>query len=450
MDGPARMRHSLQFRLVVRLALVIVAAGGISSALAFATAYREAHELQDRLLNQIGAMFDPEHLPPPRLAHPVSAPEGDDADVVRVQLLAADRGHGGEGPFFGLPDGLQSAGSGAERYRVFVRTLASGQRIAVAQEADLRDEIARAAALRVLVPLLILVPVLLLGVTDLVRKTLRPLRRAADEVDRRREYDLHPLGARGLPTEVRAFVTAINRLLRRVAEGVEAQRRFIADAAHELRSPMTALGLQAEALARIELPGDAARRLLALRGGIERSRALIEQLLSMARVQSAGPGSKTLVSVQAVYRSVLEDLLPLAESRGIDLGVTSEEDVWVAASELDLVAVVKNLAGNAIRHAPQGGRVDLAATPADGAAILTVEDDGPGIPAEERERVFDPFYRVPGTVGVGSGLGLSIVRAVVERLGGQVSLSDSRRTSTGLRVSVLLPASEAAAGGPDE
>lgn len=435
------MRHSLQFRLVVRLAIVIVAAGSVSSGLAFAAAYREAHALQDRLLRRIGAMFDPEHLPPPRLATLASAPEGDDADVVRVQLLPAGRGHDEAGFPPGLPDGLQEVGSGAERYRVFVRTLASGQRVAVAQEADLRDEVARAAALRTLVPLLILVPVLLLAVADLVRKTFRPLRQVADEVDRRREYDLHPLRARGLPTEVRAFVTAINRLLRRVAEGVDAQRRFIADAAHELRSPMTALGLQAEALARVELPGDGARRLVDLRGGIDRSRALIEQLLSMARVQSSGPSARAPVSVQGVYRSVIEDLLPLAEARGVDLGVIGEEDVWVSASELDLLAVVKNLAGNAVHHAPRGGRVDLSATTENGAAVLTVEDDGPGIPAEERERVFDPFYRVPGTVGVGSGLGLSIVRTVVERLGGRVSLSESRRTPTGLRVSVILPAS---------
>lgn len=451
MDGPARdMRggESLQRRLLLRLGILILGGACLGSALSFGAAYHQAHALQDGLLRQVGAMFDAQHLPAPGLGAPRLSPHADEEAVVLVQLLdpGAPRAQGGPRVPPGLPDGLQDVELGGEPYRVYVRTLRSGERIAVAQETGLRDEIARAGAVRTLAPILILIPVLLLAVTDLVRESFRPLRRIADEVDRRRETELHPLVAEPLPSEIRPFVLAINRLLDRVDEALQAERRFVADAAHELRSPVTALGLQAEALAKVDLPPEARTRLTTLRTGIERSRNLLEQLLALARAQSAPPGGGRLVSVGRVFREVIEDLLPLAEAKGLDLGVTGDADAQLPVGEADLVAIVKNLVENAIRYTPPGGRVDLSASIREGAIELAVEDDGPGIPAPERERVLDPFYRVPGTEGVGSGLGLSIVRATVERLGGRLRLADGGGAGPGLRVSVLLPA---AVRGPD-
>jgi two-component system OmpR family sensor kinase len=436
-----RMNESLQFRLQLRLGLLILGAAAIASALAFGAAYDEAHELQDDLLRQIGAMFDRQHLPAPDIGTGEKPPDSDDESRVLVQLLTPGRAAHAGGPQLpaGLPDGLQTVRIGGEVFRVFVRTMSSGERIGIAQEVGLRNEIARGGALRTLAPILILVPVLLLAAADLVRKVFRPIRRLAAEVDQRREVELHPVPASALPAEVRPFVVAMNGLLDRIDQAMKAQRRFVADAAHELRSPMTALGLQAEALAATELPVDAQGRLATLRRGIERSRNLLEQMLALAQAQSPTPGSPAPVSLHRVFRDVIQDLLPLAEAKAIDLGVVGSQDAQLNASEHDLVALVRNLTNNAVRYSPPGGRVDLSISFTDGSVVVQVEDGGPGVPLEERERVFEPFYRLPGTEEIGSGLGLSIVRAIAERLGGHVVLADSSHTPTGLTVSVILP-----------
>jgi two-component system OmpR family sensor kinase len=449
MDGsPGKLRASLEFRLVLRLGLLILGGACIGAALSFGEAYSEAHEIQDGLLEQVGAMFDRQHLPAPGAGFMRLSRDADEEAVVLVQVLGTGAPTTQGAPRFppGLRDGLQNVELNGERYRVYVRTLTTGERIAVAQETALRDESARAGALRTLAPILILIPVLLLAVADVVRKSFRPLWRSAEEVDRRRETDLHPLAHQSLPSEVRPFVLAINRLLDRVEQARQAERRFVADAAHELRSPVTALGLQAEALAKVDVPAEARTRLATLRSGIERSRNLLEQMLALARAQSAPAGGGGTASVRRVFRNVIQDLLPLAEAKGLDLGVTDAADVRLAVGEADLVVVVKNLVENSIRYTPAGGRIDLSASCQTGAVELVVEDDGPGIPTSEWDRVFDPFYRVPGSEGLGSGLGLSIVRSTVERLGGRIALCDSTRSPSGLRVSVTLP--QGPEGGP--
>ncbi|WP_316679648.1 histidine kinase dimerization/phospho-acceptor domain-containing protein, partial [Ralstonia chuxiongensis] len=220
-----------------------------------------------------------------------------------------------------LADGLHTLEVSGETFRVLVKTTATGERIAVAQESSFRNEIARDGALRTVMPFLILVPVLLLIVADLVRKMFRPIAALSKEIDQRAEQELHSVDDRNLPAEVRPFAVAINRLLDRVGRSMQSQRRFVADAAHELRSPLTALSLQAERLAEAEMSRVARERLTALRQGIERGRNLLDQLLTLAKAQSVIDLPKSPVSVQDIYRRVLEDLMPLAEAKHIDIGV---------------------------------------------------------------------------------------------------------------------------------
>ena len=450
MDGlKRRLNDSVQLKLSFTLSLAILVVAIVAGVFSFLSAFDEAHELQDDVLRQVAQLMDRQRLSPAPPTTDARPKDGDEESRVIVQRLgevnpsAAGVDAGGTLPLpTTLADGLHTVEVGGETFRVLVKTTAAGERIAVAQESGFRNEIARDGALRTVMPFLFLVPVLLLIVADLVRKMFRPIAALSREIDLRADQELHPVADRHLPVEVRPFAVAINRLLTRVGQSMESQRRFVADAAHELRSPMTALSLQAERLAAAEMSGLARDRLTVLRQGIERGRSLLDQLLTFAKVQSAADLPQSPVSVLSVYRRVLEDLMPLAEARHIDIGVEGTQDAQVWASELDMLAVVKNLVDNAIRYTPEGGRVDLSVGTAEGGAVLCIKDTGPGIPLSERERVFDPFYRTLGSEQIGSGLGLSIVQAIANRIGAEIRLDFSdREKQTGLEAIVLCPAS---------
>ncbi len=442
MDGaqrplnPGSLRLRLSLWLSVAILAVAVAAGGFS----FFSAFDEALRLQDESLLQMAALVDRQHHAGPLVTDSTPQAEDDEDDLhVTIQYLGA--------PGLPLPlaptlaDGVHTVKLSDDAYRVVVRTLDSGERIAVAQDTDLRDEIALHSALLAIAPILALVPILVILVARLVKRVFRPIEQVAEEINRRGELDLREIAEGRLPSEVRPFVAAINRLFGRVAQSVEAQQRFVADAAHELRSPLTALSLQAERLADAELPDEARARLRDLRLGIDRGRALLEQLLAMARAQLSTSPPGQAVHVRDVFRAVLEDLLPLAQAKGIDVGVVDENgDGTLVTSEIDLLTIVRNLVDNAIRYSPAGGRVDLSSQDLRDEIVLCVSDTGPGIAPAERDRVFDPFYRVLGSSVTGSGLGLSIVKVITQRLGGQVELGYSDDVACqGLRVSIVLP-----------
>ena len=447
MDGlKRRLNESVQLKLSFTLSLAILVVAIVAGVFSFLSAFDEAHELQDDVLRQVAQLMDRQRLSPAVPPTDARLKDADEESRVIVQRLGAVNPStvgvdaGGVLPLPAtLADGLQTLEVGGETFRVLVKTTASGERIAVAQESGFRNEIARDGALRTVMPFLILVPVLLLIVADLVRKLFQPIAALSKEIDQRAEQQLHPVEDRHLPVEVRPFAVAINRLLVRVGQSMDSQRRFVADAAHELRSPLTALSLQAERLANAEMSDLARERLTVLRQGIERGRSLLDQLLTLAKAQSATDVPKSPVSVQAIYRRVLEDLMPLAEVKHIDIGIEGTQDAEVWASEMDMIAVVKNLVDNAIRYTPQGGRVDLSVEVAGSSIKLFIQDNGPGIPQVERDRVFDPFYRTLGSKQVGSGLGLSIVHTIARRLGAEIQLDYVDETlETGLRVTVIF------------
>ena len=448
MDGfKKRLNESVQLKLSVTLSVAILVVAVVAGVFSFLSAFDEAHELQDDVLRQVAQLVDWQRLPSFPSVADGRVKDGDEEARVIVQRLgdgdSSTIGVDSGGPLKlppTLADGLHSLDVGGEAFRVLVRTTAVGERIAVAQESSFRNEIARDGALRTVMPFLILVPVLLLVVADLVRKMFRPIAAVSAEIDERAEQELHPIDDGALPMEVRPFAVAINRLLGRVAQAMDDQRRFVADAAHELRSPLTALSLQAERLQDAQMSVPARERLAVLREGSERGRNLRDQLLKLAKAQSVAESATSPVSLQGVFRRVLEDLMPLAEAKRIDIGSEGEQDAQVWGGELDMIALVKNLVDNAIRYTPVGGRVDLSVSTVEGRAALCIEDTGPGIAVSERERVFDPFYRTLGSEQIGSGLGLSIVKAISDRIGAAIRLRFSDEvTPSGLRVTVLFP-----------
>lgn len=453
MDGfKRRLNESVQLKLSVTLSVVILVVAVVAGVFSFFSALGEAHELQDDVLRQVAQIINRQHLSSTSAVTGFRLPDVDEESRVIVQRLdeskpsLASVDAGGALPLPAtLPDGLHTLDAGGETFRVLVKTASTGERFAVAQEAGFRNEIARDGALRTVMPLLILVFVLLLMVTDLVRKMFRPIAMLSREVDQRAEQDLHPIDVAGMPGEVRPFLEAINGLLARVKQSMDMQRRFLADAAHELRSPFAALSLQSERLSQAEMSDTARERLKTVQKGIERGRHLLEQLLTMARVQAASPGQAAAsasvpVSLLALSRQVIEDFISLAQSKDIDLGMLESDDAVLCVDEMDILTVVKNLVDNAIRYSPRGSRVDLGVRALQDAVCISVCDQGPGIPEAERERVFDPFYRVLGTEQSGSGLGLAIVKEVAGRLGASVNLAyTDNQAHRGLTVTLRCP-----------
>jgi two-component system OmpR family sensor kinase/two-component system sensor histidine kinase QseC len=234
-------------------------------------------------------------------------------------------------------------------------------------------------------------------------------------------------------------VAALNGLLQRLGTSLGAQRAFVADAAHELRSPLTALKLQMQLLRRA--PDDAARAAAvdALNDGIDRAARLVEQLLTLARAEPGAPlAALTPVDLGEVARTALAETVPFAQTRGTALALHAEAPVRVQGDAAALTIMVRNLVDNAVRYAPAGARVDVSVGEEGGAAWLRVDDSGPGIPADERARVFDRFYRhAPGNEA-GTGLGLAIVRSMADRHHASVALADS--PLGGLRVELRFPA----------
>ncbi|AWH88611.1 sensor histidine kinase [Limnobaculum parvum] len=447
MDGRKRwVRNSLQFRLSFGLSLAILTIAIIAGIFAFFAAFSEANELQDDVLRQIATLFDKQRFPLPENGIAGTDLGEDTESQVFVQVLpttalvSAKKNDELLGLPQGLSDGMNTVNMSGKTYRVFVTPLGTEERLAVAQDTEVRDEIARDSALRTLMPFLILVPVLLLVVAGLVRTLFKPVAALSLDIDRRGDRELYPIDSAPLPIEIQPFVAAINRLLARIEQEMAAQQRFIADAAHELRSPMTALSLQVERLAASEMSASAQERLDLLRQGIDRNRALLSQLLTLARVQASGPLFNEPISILYVYRQVLEDLMPLADAKGIDIGVVSDRDIHIVADAVDLATLVKNLVDNAIRYTPKGGRIDLCALASGGAAVLIITDNGPGVPKSEWTRVFDPFYRIVGSGEVGSGLGLSIVKAISQRMGASVAFDfTDPQAETGLTATVIIP-----------
>ncbi|HTW38864.1 MAG TPA: ATP-binding protein [Steroidobacteraceae bacterium] len=335
-----------------------------------------------------------------------------------------------------------------ERWRVYSLETADGV-IQVAQPWRVREELASEAALRVLAPLLLLLTTMAAAVIWIVARGLAPLRRLASEVERRDAHSLAPIGAGGFPAEAAPLVEELNSLLARLADAFGKQRAFVADAAHELRSPLTALSLQLQLLDRA--PDEAARAQARAKLGaaVERAIHLATQLLTLARHEPEGAAVQLrTVELESVVREAIAETNALAAARGIELALETAGVLHVRGDADALRILVRNLVDNAVRYAPAGGKVEVrlrtcaagSGTALPGAARsveLSVADNGPGIPASERERAFDRFFRRPGSAEGGTGLGLAIVKAIAERHGARVSLEDAH--PSGLRVTVLFP-----------
>ena len=271
-----------------------------------------------------------------------------------------------------------------------------------------------------------------------LRRGLAPLIRLRDAVQSPSRSDLDPVEVPGAQTEIRPLIDALNVYMERVRAQMAAQRRFIANAAHQLRTPLALLSTQASYALRESAAEARQEALVALQASSGKLARLAEQLLTLSRAE---PGSRRpradRVDLTEAARHVLETHAPTAIDRNIDLGLEEAGPVPVIGDGTMLREMIVNLVDNALRYSQAGGSVTLKLAAVDGQAVLTVTDDGPGIPVDERDHVFERFYRIAGSTEEGSGLGLAIVREVVETAGGRVTLGDG--AAGGLVVEVRLP-----------
>ncbi len=427
------MTRSLQRHLSLVLGSAVLISALVAALASFLLAYSEAKEFQDDMLRQVAVLNGNVAQGGARSGEGV----GGDPES-RIQILHLP---GSPLPAWLTSDlkvGFHTLDTASGRLRVYIHDNAAGARTVLAQLTDARDEIAVNSALRTLIPLLLLLPLLAWLVVRIVRQEFMPVTRLSARLDAQATQRPLPLADDGLPDEIRPFVQAINRLLERVNLLVAQQTRFIADAAHELRSPLTALSVQAQNLDRATSLADMQARAAPLQAGIVRAQRLTDQLLNLARIQTGG-AVEAEVDVPALARALIAEFLPRAKAGGIDLGLDEKARFSLPATEESLRLILANALANALdnaldnalKYTPTGGEVTLRLLTAGDDYLIEVVNTGPGIPEDERDRVFDAFYRPPGAVGSGSGLGLAIAREAAMRLGGSIELL-TRQDGSGL------------------
>jgi len=434
---------SLRARLLGSLLAGVVLVGAVGGWVVYRNALAEADEFFDYHLREVALFLRDE--PVEYLLSPQLPPTDASYDfVVQVWSLDGVRVYLSR-PHAVLPDittiGFSTVLTPEGRWRVF-GVQAMTRVIQVAQPMSVRERRAAELAWQTLKPFALLLPVLALLIWFAVGHALEPLRRLTSQVKARRVDSLGALPAQDLPDEVQPLVLALNDLLGRLRAALERERAFMADAAHELRTPLTALYLQLGMLARASGEAEREAAMGTLSAGVQRAIHLVEQMLALARQEPRAESQRVPVRLDELAREIVAELVPQADAGHIDLGVAAAQPATIAGDPDAIGTLLRNLVDNAVRYTPAGGRVDVTVESTAGEARLTVSDDGPGIPPEERKRVFDRFYRRAGTAPSGSGLGLAIVKAIADAHGATVSLAEGP-SGKGLAVSVSFPAQSA-------
>lgn len=431
--------NSIRKTLLVWLFAGVMIAIALTASLVYYQARKEANELSDHQMIQLVASM-------PQSPVPVAGTRTDDAsmpDDFVVQVWDRSNGfrlYNSHEQITGLPQnkeiGFSDVSVEGTEWRIYNARL--GETIVqVAQLASSRHQIAAQVALRTVAPLILLLPFLSILIWVTVGKSLAAVKRVAAHVQSRDASSLPAIPDQELPREIQPLTHAFNDLLSRLRLAIMAQRAFIADAAHELKTPLTALQLQMQLAQRARTDEERQAAFADLKGGLERANHLVQQLLTLARQD---PGAyeqiREPVDLAALVHSVVTDFSALAQHKHITLEIKADQPAVITGNPEALRIMFNNLVDNAIRYTPDGGRVDLAIALLERQARITVADNGPGIPEKDLTRVLDRFYRVPGTPSKGSGLGLAIVKQIATAHNAHITLSNAEH---GLDVQIIFP-----------
>jgi two-component system OmpR family sensor kinase/two-component system sensor histidine kinase QseC len=429
---------SIRARLLVALIILVALISLLAAGVTYRRVLSETSTLFDYQLRQMALSLRGQISLAPRVEVPPD--QGDSDFVVQIWDVFGARTYVSRP---GLPMinqtvlGYADLNLRGQPWRAYGLQTSDGV-IQIAQPVQVREALARAAAERVVIPLTLLLPIMIAAVAWIVRRGLTPLRFVAAEVQRRDAGSLAPLSIANLPREIAPVVNELNRLLERLQRTFSAQRAFISDAAHELRSPLTALRLQLQLLDRAPDEAGRAEARLRLGGAVERAIHLVEQLLALARnePQEAAMDFEK-VDLAAAAAEGIKDTHDLALARNIDLGLDAANGLYVQGNRDALRTLARNLVDNAVRYTPPGGTVRVRCQSTGQQALLEISDTGPGIAAQDRERIFDRFYRRAAAQEDGTGLGLAIVKAIAERHGAKIVLGAA--PGGGLQVGVSFP-----------
>jgi len=435
--------------LRTHLVFWLTGALGLGIAVVLAATYGFAHRQFSEILDQeLRLIAQAVHLREDWL-------EAGDVRIAREDVAFAVRAYDEGGKLYfesGLPalpvdapqtldPGYSTIDTDVGAWRVYTHVTPEGV-VQVGQAEATREDLARALALELVLPLLLLIPVFALLVAWVLTRGLSPLEQTTRSVSDRDASRLDPLPVKNVPQELLPLVSQINALLGRLSGALEGQRRFVADAAHELRSPVAALALQAQLAARAQGKEARLAAYAELERGIDRTERLVEQLLDLARLEPGVPTeAREPVDVARLAREVVGSFAARADAAGVDLGADAPGPAQLAGGREELRSLLANLVDNALRYAPRGSEVTVAARNSGARVELEVSDAGPGIPADQRARVLERFQRVEGDPAAGSGLGLAIAKTIVERYGGEIELADAHPGSPlpGLSVRITLP-----------
>jgi len=435
------MKHSLRIRLLLSLGIAIAAVALLQFATSFHAAMGQANNLFDYHMQQMALALQDSSFEQNRWRKFASIDNEKFEFAVQVWTDSGLRVYQSR-KFKVLP---KQAGIGYSTvtldngdWRIYA-VENNGRQIQVSQRMEARRDRAISLALHALWPVLAAAVLLFATAWWVVHSALSPLKQIGRELANRNVDSLTPISNERVPSEVSPLVAELNLLLTRVAQALESQQRFVADAAHELRTPLTALKLQVQTLARMKDDGGRTQAVTRLLGGVARASRLVEQLLSLARQDPlAQPRPFCVVSLTDCLEDAFSELRPFAASRQIELRLVETAQAEILGDADGLLILLRNLLDNAIRYCPEHGRIQASVRLFDDTAVVTIDDSGPGIPLQERERVFDRFYRVPGTAQSGSGLGLSIVKTIVDRHQAAIALGDA--ALGGLAITISFPA----------
>ena len=428
--------HSIRGRLLLWQISALLLTGVLASVITYLLAWDAFNRIRDYGLEQIAYSV---------VRHGVEYEDDEEVRNDRGQFLSQIWSADGKLFYSSIdevgppmqPPGLHEVEWDKTRWRVY-SLKEGGLTIQVASNLANRARRFAQIAPWLLMPMAVLVLILGLLIRAAVGRALAPLKLVRGEISQRGALRLHALDSQGMPDEVAPLVDTLNDLLVRLDRALTGQRDFIADAAHELRTPLTAVKLQAQIARRAESAEERDAALARLAEGVDRAAHLVEQLLGMARLEpDARQDAFRPIALGELVKRTVADFSAQAESSEIDLGVEDCAALAVKGQAGSLRIMLDNLIDNALRYTPRGGRIDVALAERSGRACLTVRDTGPGIPASDRERVFERFQRLAGADIPGSGLGLAIVRQVVTLHGGEVRLDDA--PDGGLLVEVSLP-----------